>query len=65
MCFLPHNDHETLYRDVAQMQVRMVTGRADAGLPGWALALLDSFDRALRPTVKRLLMLEGTMVLRR
>jgi hypothetical protein len=34
-------------------------------LPDWALALLDSFDRALRPPVKRLLMLEGTMVLRR
>jgi SAM-dependent methyltransferase len=63
--FLPHNDHETLYRDVAAMQVRMVTGRAEARLPDWALALLDTFDRALRPTVKRLLMLEGTMVLRR
>jgi SAM-dependent methyltransferase len=63
--FLPHNDHETLYRDVASMQVRMVTGRPDAGLPEWALAILDSFDRALRPPVKRLLMLEGTVVLRR
>jgi SAM-dependent methyltransferase len=63
--FLPHNDHETLYRDVAAMQVRMVTGRPEARLPDWALALLDTFDRALRPPVKRLLMLEGTMVLRR
>jgi SAM-dependent methyltransferase len=63
--FLPHNDHETLYRDVAAMQVRMVTGHPEAGLPEWALALLDSFDRALRPPVKRLLMLEGTVVLRR
>jgi SAM-dependent methyltransferase len=63
--FLPHNDHETLYRDVATMQVRMVTGHPEASLPEWALALLDSFDRALRPPVKRLLMLEGTVVLRR
>ncbi len=63
--FLAHNDHETLYRDVAAMQVQMVTGHAEAALPDWALALLDSFDRALRPPVKRLLMLEGTMVLRR
>jgi SAM-dependent methyltransferase len=63
--FLPHNDHETLYRDVATVQLRMVTGLPDAGLPDWALAVLDSFDRALRPPVKRLLMLEGTMVLRR
>ena len=63
--FLPHNDHETLYRDVAAMQVRMVTGQPEATLPDWALAVLDSFDRALRPPVKRLLMLEGTVVLRR
>ena len=63
--FLPHNDHETLYRDVATIQLRTVVGRAEASLPDWALAVLDSFDRALRPPVKRLLMLEGTMVLRR
>jgi SAM-dependent methyltransferase len=63
--FLAHNDHETLYRDVASIQVRAVTGRAEASLPEWALAILDSFDRALRPPVKRLLMLEGTVVLRR
>ena len=37
----------------------------DATLPDWALDLLDSFDRALRPPVKRLLMVEGTIVLRR
>ena len=63
--FLSHNDHETLYRDMAAVQVRAVTGRPDARLPDWALAVLDSFDRALRPPVKRLLMLEGTVVLRR
>jgi SAM-dependent methyltransferase len=63
--FTPHNDHETLYRDAASVQVRAVTGRDDAGLPDWALGVLDSFDRALRPPVKRLLMLEGTIVLRR
>ena len=62
--FLAHNDHETLYRDMAGVQVRMAAGRPDARLPDWALAVLDSFDRALRPPVKRLLMLEGTMVLR-
>jgi SAM-dependent methyltransferase len=63
--FLPHNDHETLYRDMALIQLRTVTGQGDATLPDWALAVLDSFDRALRPPVKRLLMLEGTLVLRR
>jgi len=65
VAFVPHNDHETLYRDVAGLQVRSVTGRDDATLPRWALDVLDSFDRALRPPVKRLLMLEGTVILRR
>jgi len=60
-----HNDHETLYRDAGILQVRALTGRNDAALPGWALDILDGFDRALRPPVKRLLMLEGTIVLRR
>lgn len=63
--FASHNDHETLYRDAAILQVRGLTGRGDAALPDWALDILDGLDRALRPTVKRLLMLEGTIVLRR
>lgn len=63
--FLSHHDHETLYRDFALVQLRLVTGADKAELPAWALAVLDSFDRALRPPVKRLLMLEGTMVLTR
>jgi SAM-dependent methyltransferase len=63
--FTSHNDHETLYRDAAALQARALTGRDDATLPGWAMDILDGFDRALRPPVKRLLMLEGTIVLRR
>jgi SAM-dependent methyltransferase len=63
--FLAHNDHETLYRDVAAIQIRTITGSPDAALPSWAQAVLDSFDRALRPPVKRLLMLDATVVLRR
>ncbi len=63
--FLPHNDHETLYRDMALVQLRTATGRPGVELPPWALAILDDFDRALRPPVKRLLMLEGTAILTR
>ncbi|TAJ73652.1 MAG: class I SAM-dependent methyltransferase [Phenylobacterium sp.] len=63
--FMSHNDHETLYRDAATLQVGALTGSADAALPSWAMDILDGFDRALRPPVKRLLMLEGTIVLRR
>jgi SAM-dependent methyltransferase len=62
--FVPHNDHETLYRDQAHSQLRLNTGEAQA-LPAWADAILDSFDRALPGPVKRLLMLEGTVVLGR
>lgn len=63
--FLPHNDHETLYRDMALVQLRDMTARPGAELPAWAIAILDRFDSALRPPVKRLLMLEGTVVLTR
>jgi SAM-dependent methyltransferase len=62
--FLPHNDHETLYRDFALIQLRSVLG-PQASLPPWAEAVLDSFDQALRPPVKRLLMLEGTAIFTR
>jgi hypothetical protein len=65
VAFLPHNDHETLYRDMTLVQLRAVTGRPGVELPPWALAILDEFDRALRPPVKRLLMLDGTAILTR
>lgn len=63
--FLPHNDHETLYRDAALVQLRSFLGMDDLELPAWAVSILDSFDSALRPPVKRLLMLEATIVLTR
>ena len=63
--FLPHNDHETLDRDFALTQLRSVVGSPEVDLPPWAIEVLDSFDAALRPPVKRLLMLEGTVLLRR
>jgi SAM-dependent methyltransferase len=61
--FVPHNDHEALYRDIAIVQLRLYAGRDDLTLPSWALDILDAHDRALRPPVKRLLMLEGSIVL--
>ncbi len=61
--FVPHNDHQTLYRDVIGIQIRLSTGMEGAVLPDWAMAILDDFDNAMPPPVKRLLMLEGTLVL--
>lgn len=61
--FVPHNDHSTLYRDVATIQLKLATGAETHSLPAWATAILDSFDAALPLPVKRLLMLEGTIVM--
>jgi SAM-dependent methyltransferase len=61
--FVPHNDHEALYRDIALVQLRLFAGVDDLTLPYWAMDILDAHDRALRPPVKRLLMLEGSVVL--
>ena len=60
--FVPHNDHATLYRDTASIQIRLSTG-LDTPLPQWAIAILDSFDAAISLQMKRLNMLEGTIVL--
>jgi SAM-dependent methyltransferase len=62
--FFPHNDHQTLYRDFARNLIAEAVGAgALADMPEWAWRALDEFDRALPPPVKRLLMLEGTIVL--
>jgi len=60
--FVPHHDHETLYRDMAFVHLRLGGGLDSPTLPDWAIAILDEFDAALPGPVKRLLMLEGTIV---
>lgn len=61
--FVPHNDHETLYRDLALVQLRLSAGRDDLALPAWAMDILDAFDRAMPRTAKGQLMLEASVVL--
>jgi SAM-dependent methyltransferase len=61
--FLSHNNHPTLYRDVAAVQLRLGSGRDDLALPDWAIAILDSFDRAFPKATKNTMMLEGSVVL--
>jgi SAM-dependent methyltransferase len=63
--FVSHHDHPTLYRDMAALILRQATGSEALELPAWAWAVFDEFDRALPPSVKRLLMLEATIVLTR
>jgi len=61
--FVPHNDHATLYRDVAATHLRLSVGHDDLRFPDWASAILDSFDAAMTLSAKRELMVEGTIVL--
>jgi ubiquinone/menaquinone biosynthesis C-methylase UbiE len=63
--FVAHNDHPTLYRDLAQVQLRLATGLDSLALPDWALAVFDDFDAALPPIIKRRMMMEGSIVLTR
>jgi SAM-dependent methyltransferase len=60
---LPHNDHASLYRDTAQVQLRLESGLDTVEFPGWALDILDEFDAAIPLWAKRRTMLEGTIVL--
>lgn len=62
---VPHNDHASLYRDTAQVQLRLESGVDDLAFPGWALNILDEFDAAIPLWAKRRTMLEGTIVLTR
>jgi SAM-dependent methyltransferase len=62
---LPHNDHASLYRDTAQVQLRLESGIDSLELPSWALCILDEFDAAIPLWAKRRTMLEGTIVLTR
>lgn len=61
--FVPHNDHDTLYRDAAQVQIRLATGLHDLELPGWALGIFAEFDAAMPLLAKRRMMLEGSVVM--
>jgi hypothetical protein len=61
--FVPHNDHADLYRDIAATQLRLHAGVDTLALPCWAQDILSAHDRALPGPVKRLLMLEGSIVL--
>ncbi len=60
--FVPHHDHATLYRDMAYVHLRLGAGLDNPVLPDWAIAILDGCDAALPGPVKRLLMLEGSIV---
>lgn len=59
-----NQDHAGMYRDYALMQLRMALPEA-AALPDWALQILESVDASLTPAVRRRMLLEGTIVMRK
>jgi len=59
-----NQDHPGMYRDYALMQLNMALPEA-AALPDWALQIMDSVDASLTPAVRRRMLLEGTIVMRR
>jgi ubiquinone/menaquinone biosynthesis C-methylase UbiE len=61
--FLSHNNHATLYRDVAGVQLRLGSGLDTLAFPAWAVEILDSFDRAFPQASKNQMMMEGSVVL--
>jgi SAM-dependent methyltransferase len=61
--FVPHNDHPSLYRDVAASHLRLSVGHDDLRFPDWATAILDGFDAVMTLNAKREFMVEGTIVL--
>ena len=61
--FLSHNNHASLYRDVAMVQLRLSSGLDSLVLPNWADAILQSFDAAFPQASKNQFMLEGSAVL--
>ena len=61
--FLSHNNHDSLYRDVAMVQLRLGSGLDSLTLPDWANAILDSFDNAFPQATKNSIMLKGSVVL--
>lgn len=61
--FIAHNDHASLFRDTAAVQIRLATGLTELRLPDWANTILDAYDAALPGVVKRRMMFEGTIVM--
>ena len=59
-----NQDHPGMYRDYALMQLRMALPEA-AELPDWAVQIMESVDASLTPAVRRRMLLEGTIVMRR
>lgn len=59
-----NQDHPGMYREYALMQLRIASPEA-AAVPDWALEIMDAFDASLTPAVRKRMLLEGTIVMRK
>jgi SAM-dependent methyltransferase len=60
-----NQDHLGMYGDYVKTQLRMAVGQEAAEMPGWAHELMAGFDRSLTDDVRRRMMLEATIVMRK
>jgi SAM-dependent methyltransferase len=65
MTIVPHASHATLFRDYTTGLLRLGAGLTAEALPDWAWDTIGRFDQGFSPEMKRDLLLEGTIVLRK
>lgn len=65
LTIVPHASHETLFQDYTAGLLRLGAGLDHHTLPQWAWETLALFDRGFSSEMKRDLLLEGTIVLRK
>ena len=62
---MPHASHASLYAEQTVGLLRLGAGLGREALPAWAWDMLAVFDRGFSPEMKRDVLLEGTIVLRK
>ncbi len=65
LAIVPHASHATLFRDYTSSLLQLGAGVGPETLPDWAWETIGVFDRAFSSEMKRDLLLEGTIVLRK
>jgi SAM-dependent methyltransferase len=65
MTIVPHASHATLFRDYTTELLRLGASVGPETLPDWAWETIGRFDQGFSAEMKRDLLLEGTIVLRK
>lgn len=65
LVIVAHAHHEELFQDYVQQLLKFGAGFGTDALPAWAWSIIKVFDRGFSNDIKRELLLEGTIVLRK